>query len=493
MVVLGFVSVKFIFKQLGEDALGIIYFTNLINITLNSALQNSIASTTIREVSSYYQSEPEYIRQMVQTSSSLYWLTYISISLAIVIFAPWIVDNWINLKSMDRDTAVLILRILGPASLVAVPKTLYYSLLRGLEDMGVTNAIEVATTFLQQFGIILILYVGGGLMPVVYWYTGIYLLRLILYIAYSGPHFGWLAFRPGYFQSVFKRNYRYTSRLVFAAVVETINAQIDKWVISTFMPIAQVGYYGFVFSGFSRARLFTGAVSQAAFPAFSALHNDGKWDKLVEQYNKMHDIVCYSAVPIFAFLIFAFIPLFSFVFDAQIAQELFWPGMLLCIGIYLQATMTVPHIFTLAIGNSGITAKQKVYDILIVPPAAIACIYYWGLVGAAFSFVLLNLLHMVYGLRRTIRECLKTTMWKWYSSFFKVLALTLVGYGIPWFVVTRLGNPSLLRLLFGYIIGSIGFFTGGYFLIHEDTRVSVHSFLRLLYNKAGLLRVRPRS
>ena len=391
---------------------------------------------------------------------------------------------------MDRNTAILILRILGPSCLVAVPKTLFFSLLRGLEEMGITNTIEVLTTALQQFGVVLILYFNGDLLTVVYWYSGCYFLRLIMYMIISSSRFGWLAFLPGYFHSVVKRNYNYTSRLVFAAVANTINMQIDKWVITTFMPIAQVGYYGLVNTAFSRSRILIGAVSQAAFPSFSALHAAGERDILMRQYHKMQDIVSYSVVPMFALLIYAFHPLFSFVFNADIARELFVPGLLLCLSTFLQATLTVPYIFALATGNSGITAKQKVFDLIIVPPLAIAFTYWWGLVGAALSIVILNILHIIYGLRRTVRECLKFGMWDWYFPFIKVLTLFLLCYGVPWLIIEMLGDFSLVSLLIGYIAGSCGFCVGGYLAVHEETRKAGKALLLQILNKAGFVRAR---
>ena len=53
LLLLGFVAVKYVFKQLGEDALGIIYFTLTMNSVLCTVLELGISTTTVREVSAH--------------------------------------------------------------------------------------------------------------------------------------------------------------------------------------------------------------------------------------------------------------------------------------------------------------------------------------------------------------------------------------------------------------------------------------------------------
>ena len=145
LLVLGFVAIKYIFRQLGEDALGIIYFTVMTNTVLCAVLEMGICSTTVREVSGYFRSEPEYIHDLIRTASLFYWGAYVLVGLAIYFLAPLLVEKWINLKTMDAATAISVLRILGIASLVALPKSFYVSLFRGLQRMEFNNFIDVAT------------------------------------------------------------------------------------------------------------------------------------------------------------------------------------------------------------------------------------------------------------------------------------------------------------------------------------------------------------
>ncbi len=170
LIVLGFVAVKFIFKRLGEDALGIIYLAAAINAIFCSMFEVGICSTTIREVSAHHKTDPGYIHDLIRTFSLFYWIFYLGFALAVFFFAPVLVQKWIILKTMDAPTAVHILRVMGMASFLALPKSFYVSLFVGLERMEFNNTIDVLTTGLQQAGTILILTLGGSLFQVVYWY-----------------------------------------------------------------------------------------------------------------------------------------------------------------------------------------------------------------------------------------------------------------------------------------------------------------------------------
>jgi O-antigen/teichoic acid export membrane protein len=189
LLVLGFVAVRYIFRRLGEDALGIIYFTAVMNAILCAVLEMGICATTVREVSAHFESNHGYVKDVIRTFSLVYWALYALLAVAVFLLAPFLVKNWISLKAMDLATAIHVLRVLGIASLVALPKSFYVSLFRGLQRMEFNNFIDVATSGFQQFGTILILALGGNVFHVVYWFAGCYGLSVLAYFFVSTRFF----------------------------------------------------------------------------------------------------------------------------------------------------------------------------------------------------------------------------------------------------------------------------------------------------------------
>ena len=439
LIVLGFISVKYIFKQLGEDALGIIYFTIIVNSMLCGMLEMGICTTSVREVSAYSNTDPDYIRDLVRTGSFFYWSAFGLLGLIFFSLSPVVIEKWINLKSMDPPTAISILRILGIASLVALPKSFYVSLLRGLQRMEFNNFIDVIATGLQQFGTILVLAFGGGLFYVVYWFALCYLLKILTYLIVIARFFSLKSLIPAYSVGVIKKNLRFTSRMIFISITGAIYTQIDKVIISKIMPIGVVGYYGLAYSNVSKGQLLTGAVSQAAYPSFSKLFNSGDRPGLMSRYKKLQDLICFGTLPIFALIPFALLPLFSYVLNEEAARLILLPATLLCIGFYMNATLHIPYIFSLAVGNPGIAARQHFYDLFVTLPATVLLVYFWGLVGAGLSLIFLYLFHYFYAMPRICVECLKISTWSWY---FHILKVAVLGRYYLWYGMEHSGNSK---------------------------------------------------
>ncbi|MBU4448225.1 MAG: oligosaccharide flippase family protein, partial [Proteobacteria bacterium] len=143
LIVLSFVAVRYIFRQLGEDALGLFFFAAMMNTLICLILERGICSTIVREVSRHIGTDQQYIHDLSRTASLLYWASFLLLGVAIYRLAPVLVSRWIHLKTMDATTATQVLQVLGVASLLALPKSLYVSLLRGLQRMEFNNVVDI--------------------------------------------------------------------------------------------------------------------------------------------------------------------------------------------------------------------------------------------------------------------------------------------------------------------------------------------------------------
>ena len=480
LLVLGFVAVKYVFKRLGEDALGIIYFTLTMNAVLCAVLEMGICSTTVREVSVHFNDEPGYIRDLIRTGSLLYWSTYVLLGMAIYYGAPVLVDKWVNLKSMDTATATRALRILGIALVVTLPQRFYASLFRGLQRMEFNNTIDAATMGLQQFGTIAILTLGGGLFQVVYWYAVCFGLSILVYFSVSARFFSWQALIPGYSSGVIRRNLRFSLNMMSISILSMIHAQADKVILSKLLPISTLGYYGFVYGLIARMHLFSDAIAQAVFPSFSALFKAGDRSGLMMQYRKLQDFVCLATVPLFAAILFAAVPLFTYVFNREVARMLLLPITFLCVGSYMHGPLYVPYVFSLAAGKPEISAKSNFLALFTVLPVTGILIYFFGLVGAGFSWVFYHLFTYAYAVPRICSECLEIPTIEWYAQIGKILAVAGLTYGIAWAMLRFLGAHSILALALAYLGASVVFTFEAYWLASEELRAALWKLLQTL-------------
>ncbi|MDQ2943157.1 MAG: oligosaccharide flippase family protein, partial [Candidatus Dormibacteraeota bacterium] len=272
VLALSFIAVKFIFKQLGDDIFGIIYFNITLATVVTAALELGVLATTSREVSLHFDSEPGYVTALIRTASLVYWGLGFLIVAAIFVSAPVLVEKWINLKTADPGTATTMIRILSISTMVVLPRALYTSLFRGRQRMGINNVIDVTTTIGQQIGIVVLLRLGSGPFTVAGWISATVLVSIVAYVAVAGRLFGWRALVPRFDLGVVKRNREYTTLMMSNSVLSLVHLQADKVVVSKLLPIAEFGLYGFASGIVARATFVSTAIGQVSFPSFSRLH-----------------------------------------------------------------------------------------------------------------------------------------------------------------------------------------------------------------------------
>ena len=477
LLVLGFVAVRYVFRQLGEDALGVIYFTTTLSAALYAVLELGICSTTTREVAAHLHDDPGYIRDLIRTASLLYWSAYVLLALTIYLGAPFLVEKWINLRTIDAPTATRMVQVLGIGTLTVLPRSFYGSLLSGLQRMEFNNLINVSTSALQQFGTIVILVLGGDLFDVVYWLTASFALGLLGYILVSAHFFTFPGLVPGFSASVVRRNLRYSSNMAVISMLATVHMQADKVIVSKLLPIATFGFYGFASSIVSKLTLATGAISQAAFPSFSALFKGLDKSNLLSQYRKLQDLLCFATLPVLAFIPFAATPLFTYLLNPQAARILLVPVTLLSVGTYMNGTLHIPYVCSLAAGKPEIAVRLNLYALFVVLPVAALLVYYFGLAGAGLSWVFYHLFAYAYAVPRICSECLGISPAEWYSHVLRIAGLAGGTYGGAWAILEGLGAGSILPLILAYAGASIAFLVGGYWMMGDELQ---ETFLRYL-------------
>ena len=174
---------------------------------------------------------------------------------------------------------------------MALPRSFCASILRGLQRMEFINLIDVAASALQQFGAIIVLFLGGGLLQVTLWMAACYLLGLVLYLSVCAHFFGARAFIPKHFHFSDPSQRRFYVPACRDHGPFHVHTQTDKAIVSKLLPLGIFGYYGMAYSGVSRGMVVTASASQAVFPSFSALYKQGDRDGLMRQYNKLQDLL----------------------------------------------------------------------------------------------------------------------------------------------------------------------------------------------------------
>jgi hypothetical protein len=145
----------------------------------------------------------------------------------------------------------------------------------------------------------------------------------------------------------------------------------------------------------------------------------------------------------------------------------------------LNAVLSAPYILSLAVGRPDISARFNLYALFVVPPAAAALVYFFGLEGAGLSWVIYNLFSYAYSIPRICAECgLGISPLKWYARVLRFLGPAAVIYGVAWTICRTSGHGSIYAYVGGYALASSFFILGSFLLIGDELRNSFQGLIR---------------
>jgi O-antigen/teichoic acid export membrane protein len=485
-LLVGFFAIRIVYKRLGGDALGLIYFSQTFCAVLSWALTLGICETAVREVAAHCERDPEYIKDFIRTSSTFYWVGYTLLAAVAYMLAPLVVQRWLKLGSLEIQTAITVVRVLSIGSLLILPARMYGAMLTGLQRMGYNNLIDVAIKGTQQLGIFLIVTAHGSIFSVAHWIFGCLAAQVLAYLLVCMRFFSFRTMLPGFSLAVVKKNMGYAGHLMTISISSSLHMQTDRIIISKLLPLADVGTYNIARGFINQGGMITSAIANAVFPHFSALHGAGKTRQMVVVYKDVQDLICLATIPGFAAMPFAVIPLFTYLFDSGMAHLLFMPVVFLAIAQYMNGTLYAPYYVSLAAGRPDIGSRQNLLALLIVPPVSFVAVYYFGLTGAGLSWVVYHIFAYLYGARRTCLEVLGIPPRTWFVHVLRILGSAMLIYGGAWSVLAWGGSFSIPRLVAAYAAASVIYLGLALYLMSKELRLRIAGFLAPLLLKVRL-------
>ena len=463
---------KYLYGSLGADAFGVVFFALTLASALSAAFDLGLGATAVREVAAHRLRQPQYVAGLVRTAGLLCWGALLVVSLVVVAAAPVLVTRWVRLSDLAPERAVWALRVLVVGGLLTLPRSLYMNVLRGLERMDLSNAIDVGAQAVQQSGTVLLVRAGVPLETLVAWLAWSQLVWCLAHGVAVAWRLGPRLLLPGWDREAVARNLRFGGHLTAASILAVIYTQADRLIASHLLPIAIFGSYTFGYSGVTRATLLTSAVANAAYPSLAALFAQGDRVRLMARYQSLQELVCLGTAPLFVAVPFLVRPLATIVFDAEVARSLVVPLSLVSLGYYLSGTLAMLYVFSLAAGRPDISVRQNLITLPVVLPLTALLIHRLGLTGAGASWVLYNVLGYAWGGRRANRECLQLPVRRWLAPLGRAAALTAVTYG-PALAVAAGRSPKVAVAT--YLLGTAAFAAGAVFVAGPELRAAVRT------------------
>ena len=391
----GMIAVPLYIRFIGIDGYGLVGFYGALRAVFNSFMDFGLAVTINREIARYSASPAKVsqIRDLVRTLEIAYWLIGLVLGLLVCLGAPLISTYWINSETIPTSTVAKVIVIMGIVTFIQWPLTLYQGGLVGLQKIVLLNGINVIVTTLRGIGGVLAVWLfSPPIIAFFVWQIVLSLIQLGLttYLLWRNLPVG--NGKPRFRKNIIIEIWRFALGMGGTSFFSFFLGQSDKIILSKLLTLEQFGYYSLAVTLNDQLQMVNAQIVQPLFPRFSALILLDDKKALRDLYHKACQLVAVVILPIAGTAVFFSRELiYLWTQDMQIASIVAPIATLLFAGTALLNMIDIPFSLTIAYGWVKFTFyRSLILSILIVPLMIMLSLKYAG-VGAALTWVILNL------------------------------------------------------------------------------------------------------
>jgi O-antigen/teichoic acid export membrane protein len=441
-MVLSLLAVHTIYRKLGASSFGVITVSLVWSTTLVSALELGFASVVVRAVAAGRTEQGEDPSGLLRTATSIYWFLAFAGALLVYIVLPDVFPLLFRSVSRSLTSALVASRILLMGGLLAIPRAFYQAVLRGAERMGGFNIINVASQAAQQLGIYLLAVGGVGLVVLAWWVIAWFAVSTFLSLITARRAVPSGSLRPGWDSASVRRYRSFAASMAVISATSVVQTQGDESAVSWTLPVQVAGYYATGAALLGRAQALVTAASEASLPAITRSHLDVR-QSVVVRYRKLHDLICFGSLPLYAGIAFVAGPVFTRLFSLSAAQSVEVPIVLLAIGYFANSTVSALYITALATGRAGIVAKINVISTAVVFPLVVVLTHFFGMLGASLAWLMYGAMLYLLMVPRLVRRCLDATALAWLKLNARLIP-SLSVFALGWVCLQNLGPDRIL-------------------------------------------------
>lgn len=450
-----FLFVPFYVKLLGIESYAVISFYTVI-LTIMYFADGGLSATLNMEIAR--SSDKLYIGRMLFTIERLYLIICASIILLIFSFSEIIAKNWLNSQSISLGDLSLYISLMGISVAFHLFTTLQSSGLMGLEKQVLSNSIQVASSIFRSALVLIPLYFYPTLLTFFLWqvFSNIVFFFITRYSL-------WKFIRTNatyeFDIKILKTVGRFAGGMMIMAVISSLNTQIDKLVISKFLSLKEFGYYSLAGILSQVPVLIITPIAVAILPRMVKYSTNTEKDKLIKLFH-VNTFVLSVLATSGAMVLFLFTKDFIFIWthDNLIAKTIENVTKVLLIGGVFLSFQYMPYHLAIANGHTKTNVRLGIVAIICIIPSLIFCVKQFGLIGATYTWLIMNIFAYFYLGYFIISKFLKNEFKRW------LINGTLIPLGIS-IIVGLVGYFSTINLpkgnfviIYSLVIGSFNIF-----------------------------------
>ena len=382
-----FIFIRFYIDLLGVESYAIInFYTVLLGLLVfaDAGLTATLTRELARDIGINEKSN------LVYTFERIYIFVCFLIAFTIIFCADIIANNFLASTTYTPTTVAYYLRLIGVGIALQLFSTLYEGGLNGLQQQVLTNKIKIIWSFFRSGVVLLPIYFFPKLE--IYFWWQIICNIFLLYVFREALCSLLPNKNPIFSIELVRSTGKYALGMMGIAFISAINIQIDKLVTSKYLTLEQFGYYSVASIIAQLPTMLVMPIIVAIFPLLSQLVSQKDIGSIVTTFHKYSFFITMITAPIAICIGLYSVPLVTlWTGKPEIAQSVEYVVRMLVIGGFFLCMQFTAFYLALANGYTKINLYTGIVGLIIVVPLIIYSIKNYGMIGATFPWVLINI------------------------------------------------------------------------------------------------------
>ena len=442
IALMGIAFVPLYIKYLGIEAYGLIGFFILLQNGL-SIFDMGMSPTLTREMARFTGTEDntKEIRKLLRSIEIIVLITSLAIISGIHLFANWLSISWINSKSISSEDVANAITLMGLVIGTRFLETMYVGTIRGLQRQVLLNVVQMTMATLRGAGAVIILAFFSPSIHAFFLWQALISLISILVLGIATYNFIPKDGNSGEFSwPALLRIKNYAGGMIGISLLSLALTQSDKVILSKILSLSDFGVY--TLASILALSLYTliSPITIAWFPRLTQLKESGDQVGLVSKFHQgaqLVSIIGGSAALVIIFQGETFLRLWTQ--DAALAEKVSPILSVMTFGYLLNIFIWIPFQTHLAHGSTILPMQINLVAVLLIVPALILVTPHFGVMGATWIWVALNLGYFIIGVYFLFQKILPKEKWRWYWND---IIIPLVPVTVSMFLLGQLlGKP----------------------------------------------------
>lgn len=414
---MGLAFIPLYIQYLGVEAYGLIGFYAVMQAWL-TLFDMGITQTLNREMARFSAGAhtPQSIHDLLRSLEVISVVLAVVICLLVWLSSNYIATHWLNAQKLSSSEVASAVALMGFVIALRFIEGIYKGALLGLQKQIAVNGINIIIATMRYGGVVAVLAWHATSIEVFFiWqaFSSIISVLLFIYLVYRTlpkPNL-----MPKFSTKAIKEVWRFASGMLGITFLALLLTQIDKVLLSKLITLEAYGYYTLAATVAGGLALIAAPTTQAIYPKMVEYVSQNKQQELINLYHQGAQLISILIAP-FAMLLIFFAKDIVHLWSGDIVLAAKTAPLLvpLALGSFFNCLVWMPYQLLLAHGWTSFGVRVNAIAVTLLVPAIFLITPYYGAIGAAWVWALLNAGYVTIGMHYMYKKLLPSEKWSWY-------------------------------------------------------------------------------